>query len=167
MDVRQHRNLERLRQLAVHTNQLAEATQAFEHAALKALFILNGGAAIATLAFVGTEAAGKLNIGLALIALAAWSFGLLFAGTASWLMYFSQLDFYRASSQRLLATEKRDELKQQLAQDYDAADEKYSDDAEGHRKCANWLAGASLVAFAVGVFSVVIAFIDVLKNTMG
>ena len=167
MDVRQHRNLEWLRHLSAHTNQLAEATQAFEHAALKALFILNGGAAIAILAVVGTEAANRLDIGLALIGLAAWALGLIFAGTASWLMYFSQLDFYRASSQELLATRRRDELKQQLAQDCDAAHENYSKDAQHHRRCANWLAGASLVAFAIGVFYVVVAFHDVLKNTTG
>jgi choline-glycine betaine transporter len=143
MDEYQTRRLERLKFLSAHTNQLAGATQAFEHAALRALFITNGGAAIATLAFVGSEAANKLNVGIALIALSVWAFGLFCAGGASWLMYFSQLEFYKASSQHLKATTERDEGNESQARKHDAAHDDRTKEAMG---------AASLVAFLLGGF---------------
>ncbi len=58
-DLTGYRNLEFLKFSLSHTRDLQKSTAAFEHAALKPLFLLNGGALVVMMAFLGSEAAPR------------------------------------------------------------------------------------------------------------
>ena len=78
--------------------ELFRAVVAHEHAALRPLFLLNGGAAVAALAFIGQVWPSDVS-GL-IVAMVIWSVGLFAAGLAAGLAYVSQNAFYRESGHR-------------------------------------------------------------------
>ena len=60
MSLDDKKELEQLKHALSSRRQLREAAARFEHAALKPLFLLNGGGLIVVLAFLGTESASQL-----------------------------------------------------------------------------------------------------------
>ena len=82
-----------------HEEELTRATVQFEHAAMRPVFLLNGGALIAALTFLGhAHPSASWQI---LAALGAWVFGLSAAGLAAWFGYRSQLCFRKAWSRKI------------------------------------------------------------------
>ncbi len=122
--------------------ELARQVAAFEHAALKPLYLLNGGGAVALLAFIGQiwsrESADQLTISGIAVAISFYIFGLIFAAVATLAGYAQQQFFFKASG----GTGKRA---------YTLA---------GHTaRLIAWLMGlASLASFAAGSFRAVSAF---------
>lgn len=90
---------------------LQQATSAFEHAALKPPFLLNGGALIVALPFLGAVAASSderfsiENVDLVWWAIGVWAFGLTLAAIATALGFAHQLNFYSEGT-KMLAGEK-------------------------------------------------------------
>ena len=72
--------------------ELFEATVRFEHAALRPLYLLNGGAAVAAIAFVGKTPAFAAGVAGPM---KLWIVGLMFATGATIAGYFSQLLFFK------------------------------------------------------------------------
>lgn len=72
--------------------RLFEATIAFEHASLRPLYLLNGGAVVAVLAFAG----GAPQYAEAMVRpIVWWVVGLVFAALTTFAGYSSQLQFYK------------------------------------------------------------------------
>ena len=151
-DLEGYRDLEYLKFGLSHTSDLHKATAAFENAALKPLFLLNGGALVVMVAFLGTEASDRLNVQLAISGIASWAIGLSFAAAAAALGYFSQLAFYKAHGQHLKATQARYDDRKDEAKKHDTAHDSYSNEAVRNRDYAHWFGGLSLVLFLLGVF---------------
>jgi hypothetical protein len=81
------RQLEQEKEAVEHGRLLTQATIAFEHAAIRPLYLLNGGAVIAALTYagnIGKLGGSRLDFGFLIGALMAWSAGLVaaFAVTA-------------------------------------------------------------------------------------
>ena len=120
--------------MADRHDKLLDATVAFEHAALRPPYILNGGAAVYVLAF-----AAQLElkiVGDLVWPLALWVAGLVLASGATGAGYVSQFQFLK---------EERRKAEGETAK------------AEGHGKRGVWsrrvaycCAGASIFVFAVG-----------------
>ena len=83
--------------------ELFRAVVAHEHAALRPLFLLNGGAAVAALAFIGQV--WPADVSGVIVAMVIWCVGLFAAGLAAGLAYFSQNAFYKESGHRQSAKE--------------------------------------------------------------
>ena len=154
---RERRRLEWLKHSLASRRQLQQATSTFEHAALKPAFLLNGGALVVVLAYMGSEGAERLNLQLAVIAVACWGLGLLSAAFATACAYLSQLAFYKATGPQYRALMKMD-----YDVGYDVPAEKEESEPlnkEGFslRNKATWLGGGSLLAFGVGLFFGIIA----------
>ena len=103
---------EYLRSRFNHSLELAKATIAFEHAALRPLYLLNGGAIVAVLAFFGAIAKEQPSVFREMVLYSLpgfgfWAAGLCAAMKATSAGYRSQLSFYKAANSniRLLMTE--------------------------------------------------------------
>jgi hypothetical protein len=86
-----------------HELELNKATATFEHAVASALFLLNGGAAVAFLTLIGASAKNatlSLDLGFAVNALICWAAALLLAAAGVYAGYRSQQQFTRAVSCR-------------------------------------------------------------------
>ena len=154
-----HRRLERIKFLFSHTNQLQQSTATFEHAALRPLFYLNGGAVVVIFAFLGSGVEPRMDLGFALWALGCWALGLLCAAGAASLGYLSQLAFYKASSQHLNAElAKYDDTPETLAKNR-AAHDKFNNEAQNDRNWGHGLGATSLLLFLFGIFWSVVAFV--------
>jgi hypothetical protein len=86
--------------------QMVQATAAFEHAALKPLFLLNGGAAAGFTALFGALMPEETKAPLLIAALFWWTLGLLFAFGASTLGAMSQFNFRRYRGIQVSAAER-------------------------------------------------------------
>ena len=73
--------------------ELARLTGAFEHAAIRPLYLLNGGALIAVLAFAGNSPGIAPQV---VDAMLFWVAGLALATLTTFAGYFSQHSFYKA-----------------------------------------------------------------------
>ena len=84
-----------------HRQLLFEAVSRFEHAAIRPLYLLNGGAAVAAIAFLGknTDAATAI-----VTPMKWWIAGLLFAAAVTACGYFSQFMFYKAHGRHMKGT---------------------------------------------------------------
>jgi hypothetical protein len=76
------KKLERLKHTYGLEYEMIRATAAFEHATLRPLFILNGGALVAYLALLG---AGRIDFPIGRLAVLAWAIGLIAAAVAAFL----------------------------------------------------------------------------------
>lgn len=79
--------------------EMFKATVAFEHAAIRPLFLLNGGAALATLTFLGSiwqPGGTEAVIQRAGTPLGGFSAGLILAALTAFLGYLSQQRFYQS-----------------------------------------------------------------------
>ena len=88
--------------------ELVRATVAFEHAALKPLYLLNGGALVVLMTFLGAIAAAEkssleISWGLIWAAIVSWTAGLVLALFATRLAARSQWYFLRARDTELQA----------------------------------------------------------------
>ena len=75
-----------------HDLELTRATAAFEHAALKPLYLLNGGALVVYLALLGTWVSSSkpeypVNLAVAWVAVIVWGVGLVLAVIATGLAF--------------------------------------------------------------------------------
>ena len=106
-DLANELEVERYKFNGAYAIELLKATVAFEHAALKPLPLLNGGAIIAALTFAGHTAQHPQLIQPWLKwAIAAWAGGLVAAIAAIFLGYWSQHFFLKASARDREAGEK-------------------------------------------------------------
>lgn len=82
---------------------LLDAVVKWEHAAIRALFILNGGALVAALAFAGNSASkGSAHLTAALVLpMRLWIIGVTLAALVAITAYFSQQAFYKREGRRL------------------------------------------------------------------
>jgi hypothetical protein len=83
-----------------HERDLAKATAAFEHAAIKPLFLLNGGALVAFMTFLGAlnqAREPRIHFGerWAVAALFVWAAGLTYAAVATYYGYRAQEEHFR------------------------------------------------------------------------
>ena len=99
----------RLERRRFHYNQSLEvlrATTAFEHAALRPAYMLNGGALIVFLALFGSVVTSNdpsqiLDEPLAICAIGVWVLGLVGAASSTVLGYYSQLSFRHEGNARM------------------------------------------------------------------
>ena len=143
--------------------QLRQATINFEHAALRVLFLLNGGALIAFLAFLGTDTAKELTSkGTTDFALAAWLAGLILGGFAALFGYRSQFQFYKAHGdyQRFQIGLNEYPLEEDRS-DQDSLREarEWSEWAHSNRDRAHRFGFGSMLAFTAGAVIAVIGYI--------
>ena len=136
--------------------ELVRATVAFEHAALKPLYFLNGGALVVLLAFLGAVAsaeASSLEISWGFIwsATGSWATGLILAVLATAFTFRSQWYFLRHRDTELQAIDAEDEGKEKEAGRSTALSEVHAETGQVLRTTALWFGGASMVAFLVGV----------------
>ena len=93
--------------------ELVRATVAFEHAALKPLYLLNGGALVVLMAFLGAIAAANdsnliISWGYVWAAVISWAAGLVLAILATAFAFRSQWFFLRARDTELQAIDAED-----------------------------------------------------------
>jgi len=145
--------------------ELQRATSAFEHAALKPVFLLNGGAVAAMLTFYGTLTAksGGFPVGIAgnriIWAILIWVVGLCFAAASTAAGFFSQLDFQREGTQSTLAILAKDNGDSDGAVKYSGAAACYFSRAERLRIWAISFWTLSLAAFIAGSVVCLLAFV--------
>ncbi len=148
------KEIERYKAMQAYCLELVRATNAFEHAAIKPPFILNGGALVVVLALLGAiwkDAGSFTDVNLLVYALAGWGFGLFFAACAAVLGYQSQFAFLKARHRELDAEHAKD------ANDKEGARRKLREqNTEGEhgasrRGWAKACVGLSLLLFLTGV----------------
>lgn len=158
MDEKEQRRLDNFRNHLQGKLQLQQATIAFEHAALKPLFLLNGGALVLSLAFLGailsSAPGGRFQIHdteMVWWAIFLWGSGLVLAAVCTGLGYLHQLNFFRESNQNTLHRLRLDDGKEEEAAESKTQAKK--DGKRAHRQ-RNWAYGvwfASLAAFLGGI----------------
>ena len=156
--------IERLKFLFSHANQLQQETATFEHAALRPLFVMNGGALAAMVAYLGSNASERVDLSLVLLAIASWAIGLLCGALAASLGYLSQLTFYKATGRDLHAELTRGDKDTERFERHIAQHDEFAKKAVSYRNWAHGLGGGSLVLFLAGIFWSIVAFIEVAKN---
>lgn len=123
---------------------LFEATVKFEHASLRPLYLLNGGAAVAVLAFSG----GAPQFAAIMVTpIKFWVIGLVFAAFATFAGYFSQLKFYKRLGRRRVG--KEDEAIQ------------FGKDGANIRRFAYFFGIVSLLLFCIGAWTAANSLMDV------
>ena len=130
--------------------QMIQATAAFEHAALKPLFLLNGGAAAGFTALYGAlEQPDPANAHLFVAAVMIWIVGLLFAVAASSLAAMSQFNFRKYRGIQRSAEERTMGIKVER-DDWNQAD-RWSANGLAYRTKAVAAGFLSLGLFALGL----------------
>lgn len=127
--------MERLKGSWASALELQRATNAFEHAVMKPAYLLNGGALIVVMTYLGagkamSEFEGAINFSTAVEALGAWVLGLVAAFLATFLGHESQLAFYKAHGHRMTATRLRDDGKTESVDEHDRDAERLVDVAK-------------------------------------
>jgi len=113
--------------------RLFEATVAFEHASLRPLYLLDGGAVVTVLAFAG----GAPQYAGGIVApIVWWVIGLVFAALATFAGYSSQFQFYKRQGRIDKGDEERGRHHAELGSNI--------------RRGAYMAGGASLFCFCVG-----------------
>ncbi|MCH8111937.1 MAG: hypothetical protein IH905_08295 [Proteobacteria bacterium] len=149
---------EKYRAFAAQHLEIFKATVAWEHAILKPPFLLNGGALIAVLTFLGhvwtADPSQNLVVSkwLMILAMILWVLGLVAAGAATLFGYESQFAFLKAFRRRKEADDKDDPELEALADTFGR---------KGATTRRIWKGGviASLSFFGIGA---VLAIISVL-----
>ena len=139
-------------QLHLSRLELFRAESAYEHAALKPLFLLNGGAVVAVMTFAGHNLqVQKFDFALPVL---AWSLGLVCAAVIAGLGYYSQHCFYVASGYTVKLTKSSKDNNSATSDEIDSWKELESsriDRGQRSRKWAWILAGVALLLFITGV----------------
>ncbi|MGC5173273.1 hypothetical protein ACLQ2Q_21745 [Microbacterium sp. DT81.1] len=150
-----------------HEVELNRATAAFEHAMVSPLFLLNGGAAVAFLTLLGAASAEDSNLNirveLAVLAVVAWTGGLILGAVAVRAGYLAQQKLTEAVKLRREKYERvllRDSpLLPELRKAESKEPETAKTEGEAHQarwRDAFWLA---LILFIIGVVFAVVAVI--------
>ena len=133
--------------------EMIRATAGFEHAALKPLFLLNGGALIVYFGLIASKRDTSLTIDFSIgrIAVGIWALGLVLATSSAILGAFSQFAFRRVRGEEVA----RDELDLGLRpearlQDIHETIGEYSAKAVFRRKIAIASGVTSLALFVLG-----------------
>lgn len=158
------KEIERYKAMQAYCLELVRATNAFEHAATKPPFILNGGALVVVMALLGAIWKDNGNIvekNLLVYAILCWGFGLFFAGVGVAFGYLSQFAFLKARHRELDAehakdANKHDEVGRKLCE------QKIEGERGINRRAwAKAFIGLSLLLFLGGL---AIGFTALLKN---
>lgn len=146
-----------------HELELDRASATFEHAVLSPLFLLNGGAAAAFLALLGTNTGSQiLDPGLAVAAAMTWALGLVAGALAARYGSLAQTEFTRAVRQRRLLYERAltpetSALYGRLREPSEETPEEIHSKGQRIRKKFEYFAGSSVVLFIVGLVFAAIA----------
>jgi hypothetical protein len=157
MDDKEFKQRYGLQQIELQHNrsvELRRATAAFEHAALRRLFLLNGGALIVYLALFGALRAsehGEIDLYYSIAAMTAWGVGLFLSSAAITCAYYSQKGFEKAQHRLIGALDA--ELAGNLRLAGKRENERITERKLGHayRKWTTFLAAVGLLAFIAGV----------------
>ena len=157
---REQRKLEKFKHDLAHMGRLAEFTHALELASLKYLFLINGGAAIAFMALLGTGIGERLSLIYSSAAIGAWGLALGAAMVSARMMYFSQFYFYKGRSQQVKAGISRPKGRDQDAERH--ADQKVADnnDAFRYRRYGHTFNDISVFLFFAGTVCAILSYID-------
>ena len=134
--------------------ELLKATAAFEHAALRPPFLLNGGALVVYLALFGalrSKDPGIIDLPFSIAAMVGWAVGLLSSCSAVACGYYSQKAFEKAQRRRIEAIDAEVAGDERLAGNKEAVSA--ADEKRGHRfrRRATFLVVIALMAFLIGV----------------
>ena len=166
------KNLPALDDLAKRINAKYEACQtamdsAVEHAVRAGDLLieakaglLNGGALVVTVAFLGSTTSNDFDHSSVLTAIAIWSIGLLFSAGSLRVGYLSQLSFDSSSGISLSQLVANDEGSPDLVQQLKAEQEAERKKGQSLQKWSAYLAGGSLLAFMLGTFWAIVAFLE-------
>lgn len=158
------KEIERYKAMQAYCLELVRATNAFEHAAVKPPFLLNGGALVVVLALLGAiwkDTGNFAEKNLLVYALACWGVGLFFAAIAVALGYQSQFAFLKARHRELDAEHAKD------ANDKKEVSRKLHEQKIEGKRGVSWRAwargcvGLSLLLFLAGV---AVGFAALLKS---
>lgn len=152
MDEPVKRNLERLKQIEL---EMIKATVAFEHAALRPPFLLNGGALVVYLALYGAlsrgDSASSFDRCYVYWAMSLWIVGLVVATIATGAGFWSQFSFRRHRGQQIKEAEARDQNNPSDADKRKTESERYARYGEISRKAAFVCVIFSVILFISGV----------------
>ncbi len=142
--------------------EMIRATAAFEHAAVRPLFLLNGGALVAYLALYGAlsrEPAVPLHKLLAIFAMGGWIFGLVFATLCAFAAARSQFAFRKVRGGQVDRAEiEAGFLAEEKLSDIDQAIGSHGRQAECWRPAAVVLGVTSLLLFIGSVIPAFLSF---------
>jgi hypothetical protein len=137
--------------------EMVRATAAFEHAVLKPLFLLNGGALIATLTLYGALRGDRFNFLALLLAILGWVVGLCMAAASAFFAAYSQFAFRKLRSVEVALEEKRLNLKEDRSEDDLIRDSgRYQQQGNCRRQVA---VGFGLISLLFFLISLVPAFL--------
>ena len=152
---------ERLRARDASELELLKATVAFEHAAIRPLYLLNGGAIIAALTFVGNvggSGSASTPVGSAIkLALGMWAAGLVAAFITTTSGYWSQLAFLKEARRRRDAELACIRGDREGAGRQTAKAECFGNRGAAYRRWGYALGALSVGCFIVGVIFAVVA----------
>jgi hypothetical protein len=129
--------------------QMIQATAAFEHAALRPLFFLNGGAAAGFTALYGALQPGPGSAYFFRLAIITWVVGLLLASTAAFAAAYSQFNFRKYRSVQVSVEERAVGISVDRSDWAKASD--YAETAQFYRRVAVWAGAGSLLLFIVAL----------------
>jgi Flp pilus assembly protein TadB len=152
--------------------EMIRATAAFEHSALRAVTLLNGGALVVYMALYG--ALTDLPVGWALAAGVAWIFGLILAVIATALGFQSQFRFRKCRGHQTQIAVKKIELEiakersdatTQLnleveVKELEETEKSHGNAASTYRTIAKWFWAICVFVFIVGVILAGISLIE-------
>jgi hypothetical protein len=143
-------DIEKFKAEAAHELELTRLTAQFEHAAMRPLYLLNGGALIATLTYLGhalSDDKPQPTPWAILTAMALWLLGLFFAGLTAQFGYNSQLNFLKAYRRKL---DQEDEAQRTFA-------------SKGHYNRAKWtfFRWVSLLCFLIGSSFAIVSILHI------
>ncbi len=170
MPKNKEKEIERYKAMQAYCLELVRATNAFEHAAIKPPFILNGGALVVVLALLGAiwkDTGNFAEKNLVVYALACWGFGLFFAACAAALGYQSQFAFLKARHRELDAEHAKDandkeEVRRKLREQNTEGERGVS-----RRAWAKACVGLSLLLFLAGIVVGVVALLKSIPSAAG
>jgi hypothetical protein len=163
-EFRQRHGLQQIELQHQRSVELLKAKAAFEHAALRPLLLLNGGALIVYLALFGglrSTDPSLIDLPFSIAAMVAWVVGWILSFSAIACAYYSQKAFEKAQRRRIEALDAEIAGDERLAGNREAL--RFADDKRGHRfrKWATFLVVISLFVFVIGVGLAMFAVMDV------
>jgi len=147
--------LERLKHLYGLEYEMIRATATFEHAAIRPLFILNGGALVVYLGLFGAinrndGTSGAIDWSVGRFAVWLWIAGLVFAASTVFLGALSQFVFRKLRSQEIVQAEIEIGLHPGSRTEAAEASVKYGCEGSSYRKAAVAIGIVSLLSFVAG-----------------
>lgn len=163
-DLKSDLDREYIRALRERAAELQKATSEFEHASLKIILVLNGGAAIAALACFGNLVDRGTTFEFrvwAVSAMLSWAAGLVAATVATRFGYLSQHKFYKAANRKVqwkVAAFLEGEQSAAATDERKKFDDD-TDDGKCSRTIGHYASTCAAGAFSVGVVFAGVAFL--------